>query len=92
MHRSLIGFIMLMVGMLFVNNVCSAACPFPDGPYATVIKYLTGKKTVHKTWVCVFPDEYYSVGSGFCFYNQTATDDYDYICISGDYELVQPGG
>lgn len=91
MKRSIVILSIVLVGFLFGVSLCSAACPFQDGHYATVKKLVPGKTKVLEKWECVKYLTSEHANNGICFENRiNEFGDFQYICITGEYRLEFP--
>ena len=92
MKKLLIVSVIFLVGIVFCAAHCYAACTLDpaNGPYTTVIKYNTGKKTIQEKWECAI-DAIFSYGSGGCFHNVlNNVGDTQKICLSGEIKILYP--
>jgi hypothetical protein len=79
------------MGILFLVAPSYAACNLDpnNGPYATVIKYQTGKTKILERWECVTWVHPY--GNQLCFGNRLDNlDNFRVICITGEYRIECP--
>jgi len=89
--KSIIVTCLVLLVISFYTTTGYAACALSpeNGPYTTVIKYYTGKKTVMEKWECA--QEVEPQANGVCFYN-VLDNSYNtqYTCISGEFKVLYP--